>query len=1621
MAIAYKSAGTGATTEASGGDLNPTCPATVDAGDILIAHVGYEGTATTPSTPADWTLLTAGGYAIETSSAKHWIFGKIAVGDEDGDAISFGTPAVTTMRTGRIYSFSGRTSGTITQCVPTASFAHQSHATDPAFPSVTTTIAGALAVACIFQIDDNGLVSATGESGGDWTEAVAEYTQSATTPDSQLGLQTCTPTANPGTVTGGTISTANDPVGVIGFQILGNTASTVALGTPADNADITDTTPDLIFTGTDADTGDTIEYDLELSLEPIFDAVSSNVTVDGSGTTLTWSHTTSTNANSRGIIVVGVGLRNAKSVTGITYGGDNLTKIRHDATPTDARTELWYKLKPKSGANDVVVTINAANDIIAGAQTWENVGSIGDNDGTFVSTDTQANSSVTLTSASNEAIVDVIILQYPQTGLTSGQTNRWNKTKSGHAISAGSSKTGSSSVSMTWTWSGNKAFSTSAASLMPFDGGSLISSLSTDALGDFEAGHPWDSAEEVTYTVQSALTASASPGTTYYWRVRGKDSGTGTWGAWSPGDSTLGYDHFHLLTADTGRSASASSPSTLSDAITLNRTPLLPSTVSTSTPTDSPLVIVKPSPIVVSTTTITDIPTAETVTVVTERNVNASSTSTLNDSIISKGGNAVASTLSTTTLSDAITSKSGNALANTASASTLTDSITSRASDAIANTSSASTLLDAITSKAGNAVASVSSTSTLADAITTTSNLNPSVVSVSTLADAIISVGGNAQANVQSATTPTDVPTIDKQDVLREITTSSTSTLSDAITSKGGNALASASSASTLTDAITIKSNLNPSVYSVSTLTDAILSIGGSAQASAISTTTVSDAILSVGGAGRASVSSVTTIQDIPTVTTSGDNYISVSSTSTLNDSLISVGGGGKASTSSTTTLNDQVIASTSGDNFISTNSTSTLADVPTIEPYQSELSINTQSVSTPAESITSKGGDCLIRLVNTSPQTLTGASVTTDTYMDLGTPTATPDSSDPLSLCTGNMFGDPYKYRGLIKFDLSGLPAGSTITNATLYLYARGNYGGASGTLNVYRSRRAWVESQASWNNWSTGNAWTTAGAADTTNDREADSIGSVTTAYPTIEGTENTISLTASKIQEMYEGTFTNNGFVLKTTAEAGRDGNIYWSSEYTTEAKRPKLVVQYSNPANTSSTVSDTITIQETVEASNLNITTNSTSTLSDAITSQAGSGIASVSSISTLSDSVASKASNALASVQSVSTLADSITAKAGDATASVQSVSTVSDQITSKAGAGQALVTSTSTLSDQVLVNASGDNYTLVASTSTLSDSVTAVGGAGQASVNDTSTITDIPTLTTAINLLEINTSDTSTLSDNLISVGGAGQASTVSTSTLTDVIASVASGAIASVTSTSTLSDSITSKAGAGVAVVSDTTTLSDNVSADTFGPWYYPDSLTVTTGAITSGDIYSTWGDDDNILVLAETTGTPGFDYIFNFKNVISTASKLHISGNYIGNSAHDIKIYLWNYLLSQWDAVTSNTDDLPSIATEQVYDFNLLTPTSTYISGGEMMIRVDHVSPGNINHTLNLDTFELSVDHDLVITDTTTVSDVVATEKAGAVNIEIVDSFGEKETIYMDDSGRLGYKAHRWFHLRL
>lgn len=149
---------------------------------------------------------------------------------------------------------------------------------------------------------------------------------------------------------------------------------------------------------------------------------------------------------------------------------------------------------------------------------------------------------------------------------------------------------------------------------------------------------------------------------------------------------------------------------------------------------------------------------------------------------------------------------------------------------------------------------------------------------------------------------------------------------------------------------------------------------------------------------------------------------------------------------------------------------------------------------------------------------------------------------------------------RALIKWDLSSIPSGSTITGATMRLRDIGtNLSTTNRSMRVYRCLRAWVENEATWNVYSTGNSWGTAGAGNTTSDREASDIGSVT--MPATEVAQYyEITLTASAVQEMFNGTIANNGFVLKMDTETDDMHRFYTVNN---GSLVPELVVDYDLP--------------------------------------------------------------------------------------------------------------------------------------------------------------------------------------------------------------------------------------------------------------------------------------------------------------------------------------------------------------------------------------------------------------------------------------------------------------------------
>ena len=192
---------------------------------------------------------------------------------------------------------------------------------------------------------------------------------------------------------------------------------------------------------------------------------------------------------------------------------------------------------------------------------------------------------------------------------------------------------------------------------------------------------------------------------------------------------------------------------------------------------------------------------------------------------------------------------------------------------------------------------------------------------------------------------------------------------------------------------------------------------------------------------------------------------------------------------------------------------------------------------------------------------TVQGSGVT-DVSIDSSAPTTNYETNVHIWVGESNTIAAVY--RGLVKFDISSIPAGSTINSAVLTLTFVSDSSDNARTLSVYRVKRAWVVTQATWNIYSTGNNWTSAGCSDTTDDREATDIGTVAVpASPTLD-TEYAITLTASQVQQMLTGgSFTNNGFLLKVDTE-NNDELDYYSTDDPATTKRPKLVVDYTEPA-------------------------------------------------------------------------------------------------------------------------------------------------------------------------------------------------------------------------------------------------------------------------------------------------------------------------------------------------------------------------------------------------------------------------------------------------------------------------
>ncbi len=158
---------------------------------------------------------------------------------------------------------------------------------------------------------------------------------------------------------------------------------------------------------------------------------------------------------------------------------------------------------------------------------------------------------------------------------------------------------------------------------------------------------------------------------------------------------------------------------------------------------------------------------------------------------------------------------------------------------------------------------------------------------------------------------------------------------------------------------------------------------------------------------------------------------------------------------------------------------------------------------------------------------------------------------------CTADLIkiGERRRYAGLVRFDVSSVPANAVVSRATLQLYAYG-WGGGNLPIDAFRVIRPVNLCQATWNQAGSGNPWGTVGCENTSTDRDSVALSSITT---TGIGQWYAFDIT-SATQGWVAGSAANNGVVLQQGWPALLDSYYFASAQHSNASLHPRLVITY-----------------------------------------------------------------------------------------------------------------------------------------------------------------------------------------------------------------------------------------------------------------------------------------------------------------------------------------------------------------------------------------------------------------------------------------------------------------------------
>lgn len=152
-----------------------------------------------------------------------------------------------------------------------------------------------------------------------------------------------------------------------------------------------------------------------------------------------------------------------------------------------------------------------------------------------------------------------------------------------------------------------------------------------------------------------------------------------------------------------------------------------------------------------------------------------------------------------------------------------------------------------------------------------------------------------------------------------------------------------------------------------------------------------------------------------------------------------------------------------------------------------------------------------------------------------------------------------------LLKFDLSSIAPTVVVNSVTLHLYQESVFA-AGDQAGIHRLLRNWTANQATWNVYTTGNSWTTAGALSDGNDRVGAASATVVLPGYTLGDTTVSSAGMATDVQNWINGITPNYGWLIADDVPFDPDNGNYsvFTSSDGTNTQRPYLVIDYTTVA-------------------------------------------------------------------------------------------------------------------------------------------------------------------------------------------------------------------------------------------------------------------------------------------------------------------------------------------------------------------------------------------------------------------------------------------------------------------------